>query len=125
MQNYKDLKVWVAAHQFTLNVYSMTKLFPKEEMFGLTTQLRRAAASVGANIAEGCGRNTQADLARFLQISLGSANESEYFLLLANDLNYLELTEYESLYRQINEIKAMLISLIQKVRAANHTKLKT
>ena len=90
MQNYKDLKVWVAAHQFTLNVYSMTKLFPKEEMFGLTTQLRRAAASVGANIAEGCGRNTQADLARFLQISLGSANESEYFLLLANDLNYLE-----------------------------------
>ena len=83
-------------------------------MFGLTTQLRRAAASVGANIAEGCGRNTQADLARFLQISLGSANESEYFLLLANDLNYLELTEYESLYRQINEIKAMLISLIQR-----------
>ena len=120
MQNYKDLKVWSMSHDFTLNVYSVSMMFPKEEMFGLTTQLRRAAASIGANIAEGCGRNTQADLARFLQISLGSANESEYFLLLAKDLNYLKSEDFESTYKQINEIKAMLISLIQKVRATTN-----
>ena len=125
MQNYKDLKVWEMAHQFTLNVYSVTKQFPKEEMFGLTTQLRRAAASIGANIAEGCGRSSQADLARFLQISLGSANESEYFLLLANDIGYLQGDAFESLYKQVNEVKAMLISLIQKVRMMDEQKLKT
>ena len=68
MQNYKDLKVWVVAHQFTLNVYSATKLFPKEEIFGLTTQFRRAAVSIRANIAEGCGRNSQAELARFYKL---------------------------------------------------------
>jgi len=124
MQNYKDLKVWAAAHQFTLDVYSATKLFPKDEMFGLTAQIRRSAASVGANIAEGCGRISQADLARFLQISLGSANETEYFLLLAKDLNYLQDDLFNTLYQQINEVKGMLISLIQKVRSAEE-KLKT
>ena len=120
MQNYKDLKVWSVAHEFTLNIYSVTLIFPKGEMFGLTTQVRRAAASIGANIAEGCGRNTQADLARFLQISLGSANECEYFLLLAKDLNYINSDDFESTFKQINEIKAMLISLIQKVRATTN-----
>ena len=81
MQNYKDLKVWVAAHQFTLNVYSMTKLFPKEEMFGLTTQLRRAAASVGANIAEGCGRirrRTWPGFYKLVWVRLMKANISCY-----------------------------------------------
>lgn len=116
MQNYKDLKVWSLAHHFTLGVYKATKSFPKEETFGLTSQLRRAASSIAANIAEGCGRNTQNDLARFLQIALGSANESEYFLILSKDLFYIELTESDLLYRQVNEIKGMLISLIQKIR---------
>ena len=118
MQNYKDLKVWLLAHQFTLNVYKVTKVFPKEEVFGLTSQLRRAAASIAANIAEGCGRGTQGDFGKFLQIALGSANESEYFLLLSKDLAYIQQSEFDLRYREVNDVKAMLISLIQKVKSS-------
>jgi four helix bundle protein len=116
MQNYKDLKVWEKAHQFTLNVYGLSKLFPKEEIYSLTSQLRRAASSVPANIAEGCGKNTQPDFARYLNTALGSANEAEYFILLSKDLGYLQMDKYEGLTGLINEIKAMLIALIFKVR---------
>ena len=121
MQNYKELKVWENAHEFTLNVYGQSSKFPKEEVYSLTNQLRRAASSIPANIAEGCGKYTQSDLARFLNIALGSANEAEYFLLLAKDLKYLPESSHKLLYEQINRIKAMLISLISKVR----NKLKT
>ena len=117
MQNFKDLKVWEKAHLFTLSIYNVTKSFPKEEMYSLTNQLRRAASSIPANIAEGCGKNSKADLANFLNISLGSANEAEYFLILSKDLNYLPLLLFNELDDTINQIKAMLISLIQKVRA--------
>jgi four helix bundle protein len=117
MQNYKDLKVWEKAHQFTLGVYRVSKSFPKEEIYGLTSQLRRAASSIAANIAEGCGKNTKNDFANFLNISLGSSNEAEYFVLLAKDLNYVSLEEYDVLIKLINEVKAMLIALIGKVRA--------
>ena len=117
MQNYKDLKVWEKAHEFTLRIYEVTKLFPKEEIYSLTNQLRRAASSIPANIAEGCGKNSKADFANFLNIALGSANESEYYLLLSKDLLYLKLENFETLNKLINEIKAMLISLINKVRA--------
>jgi four helix bundle protein len=89
MQDYKELKVWEKAHQFTLQVYEATKAFPKDELNSLTNQLRRAAASVPANIAEGSGKNTRAAFAHFLNTALGSANESEYFLILSKDLNYL------------------------------------
>ncbi len=116
MQNYKDLKVWVNAHEFTLFVYEESKQFPKEELYGLTNQLRRAAASIAANIAEGCGKKTNPDFAKFLNIALGSANESEYFVLLSKDLTYLDNEKYQTLYKLINEIKAMLIALIAKVR---------
>ena len=116
MQNYKDLKVWEKSHQFTLLVYEISKVFPKEEMYSLTNQLRRAASSVSANIAEGCGKNSQAEFAHYLNIALGSANESEYFLILSRDLKYLKPEDYEKLYVLINEVKAMLISLIHKVR---------
>jgi four helix bundle protein len=71
MQNYNDLKVCEKAHQFTLDVYRVSRLFPKEEMYGLTSQLRRSAASIPANIAEGCGKKTKLDFANFLNISLG------------------------------------------------------
>jgi len=118
MQNYKDLKVWEKAHQFTLHVYEVSAGFPKTEIYSLTSQLRRAAASIPANIAEGCGKYTQNDVARFLNIAMGSANESEYFLLLARDLKYLSEEAYEILYKLINEIKGMLISLISKVRSS-------
>ena len=116
MQNYKDLKVWEKAHEFTLKVYEMTKLFPKEEVYSLTNQLRRASASIPANIAEGCGKNSQLDFANFLNIALGSANEAEYYLILSKDLKYLNVEDFEELLKTINEIKAMLIALIAKVR---------
>lgn len=117
MQNYKDLKVWGKAHQFTLEVYGVTKQFPKEEIYCLTNQLRKAACSIPANIAEGCGKNSQAEFAHFLNISLGSANEAEYFLILSKDLKYLDENIFETLIKIINEIKAMLIALISKVRS--------
>lgn len=117
MQNYKDLKVWEKAHKLTVGIYSATKSFPKEELYSLTNQLRRAAASVPANIAEGCGKNTKPDFANFLNIALGSANETEYFLILSKDLEYLLESEFESLFADVNEVKAMLIALINKVRA--------
>ena len=117
MQNYKDLKVWEKAHHFTLSVYKITKAFPKEEIYSLTSQLRRSASSIPANIAEGCGKKSQAEFAHFLNISLGSANESEYFLILSKDLSYLNEDNFIALFTTINEIKAMLISLITKVRS--------
>ena len=117
MQNYKDLKVWEKAHQFTLEVYGVTKQYPKEEIYCLTNQLRRAASSIPANIAERCGKNSQAEFARFLNISSGSANEAEYFLILSKDLKYLDENIFDTLIKIINEIKAVLIALISKVRS--------
>lgn len=117
MQNFKELKVWEKSHQVTLSIYKASAKFPKEEIYSLTNQLRRAASSIPANIAEGCGKNTQADLANFLNISLGSANETEYFLILSKDLDYLTKDEFTILSNSINEVKAMLISLIGRVRS--------
>ena len=117
MQNYKDLKVWEKAHHFTLSLYEVSKSFPKDELYSLTNQLRRSASSIPANIAEGCGKNTQPEFAHYLNISLGSANESEYFLILSKDLKYLPQEKFDILFTIINEIKAMLISLINKVRS--------
>jgi four helix bundle protein len=121
MQDYKELKVWEKAHKFTLSVYEVSKTFPKDELYSLTNQLRRAASSIPANIAEGSGKNTQAEFAHFLTIALGSANESEYFLILSKDLNYLNQNKFSELYNSINEIKAMLISLINKARTIQKT----
>jgi len=116
MQNYKDLKVWEKAHRFTLTVYEVVKLFPKEEIYSLTNQLRRSASSIPANIPEGCGKNSQPEFAHYLTIALGSANESEYFLILSKDLKYLDQKNFNTLSTIINEIKAMLITLVNKVR---------
>ncbi|MEO8405212.1 MAG: four helix bundle protein [Chitinophagaceae bacterium] len=127
MQNYKELKVWEKAHQITLTVYEVSKSFPRDEIYSLTSQLRRAASSIPANIGEGCGKNTQAEFAHFLNISLGSSNESEYFLILSKDLKYLTQPNFDILFTNINEIKAMLIALITKVRGksqARNLKLK-
>jgi four helix bundle protein len=117
MQNYKELKVWEKAHSLTLDVYKATQSFPGEEKFGLISQLRRASSSIPANIAEGCGKSTNAELRHFLNIALGSANEVEYFLLLAKDLKYLPEEKFIELTTDINSIKAMLIALIGKVKA--------
>ncbi|MEP6681668.1 MAG: four helix bundle protein [Parafilimonas sp.] len=117
MQNYKDLKVWEKAHLFTLQVYECTRAFPKEELYSLTNQLRRSSSSIPANIAEGCGKSSKPDFANFLNIALGSANESEYYLILSKDLSYLKEQIFQTLYNLINEVKGMLIALINKVRS--------
>ncbi len=117
MQDFKSLKVWEKAHGLTLEIYRYTKDFPKEELYSLTNQLRRAASSVPANIAEGCGKKTKADFANFLNIALGSANETEYFLILSRDLNYINQDNFNTLSKEANDVKAMLINLINKVRA--------
>lgn len=116
MQNYKNLKVWVKAHQLTLQLYKKTINFPKNEVYGITNQIRRAAVSIPASIAEGCGKQSNKEFAHFLNISLGSANETEYYLILTKDLGFLDQKDFEELIDRINEIKAMLISLINKVR---------
>ncbi len=118
MQNYKNLNVWVKSHEITLKIYGFTKGFPKEEIYSLTSQIKRCSSSIPANIAEGCGKNSNKDMGRFLNIALGSANETEYFLLLAKDLGYLSTDDHRLSEKAINEVKAMLISLIQKVRSS-------
>ncbi|WP_221394409.1 four helix bundle protein [Dyadobacter sp. NIV53] len=116
MQNYQDLKVWQKSHQLVLEIYQLTNNFPKNEMFGLTSQMRRATVSISANLAEGCGKKGVLDIANFFQISLGSLHETEYYLLLSKDLNYISIEVFERRNLEIKEIKAMLISLIKKVR---------
>lgn len=117
MRDFRELKVWQKAHQLTLVVYRITGSFLKEELYGLTSQPRRSCASVAANIAEGCGRRGDAELARFLQIAMGSASETQYHLLLSRDLNFLGAPDYAHLEQSIIEIKRMLSSLIQKLTA--------
>jgi four helix bundle protein len=99
MQDFRELKVWQRSHRLTLDVYRASRSFPKDELFGLTSQTRRASASIPANIAEGCGRNGDPEFARFLQIAMGSACELEYHLLLAFDLNFIKEPEHSALSR--------------------------
>jgi four helix bundle protein len=115
MQDFRNLKVWEKAHQLTLLVYRLTKNFPKEELFALTQQIRRSSASVPTNIAEGCGRGSNADFARFLWIASGSAKEVDYQLLLARDLGFFQDTEYQQSKEAISEVMRMLSGLIQTV----------
>jgi four helix bundle protein len=117
MKDFRQLKVWEKAHQLALAVYKETKGFPKEELYGLTSQIRRASMSIPTNIAEGCGRNTDADFARFLQIAMGSASETEYQLLLARDLEFLKNEQYQKLNTDVTEVKRMLTSFIQTLKA--------
>jgi len=117
MRDFRDLKVWEKAHNLTLELYRLTKGFPVDEQFGLTVQLRRAAASVPTNIAEGCGRGSERELARFMSIAGGSVSEVEYQLLLAYELKYFNYETYKELEQQVNEIKKMLNKFIQKLTA--------
>ncbi|OGO52516.1 MAG: four helix bundle protein [Chloroflexi bacterium RBG_16_68_14] len=116
MRDFRELKVWEKAHGLALAVYRNTGAFPKEELYGLTSQIRRSSASIPANIAEGCGRSGDAELARFLQIAMGSASELEYHLLLAHDLHLLNGSDYGRLTADVTEVKRMLTSFIQKLR---------
>lgn len=115
MKNYKNLTVWQDSHELVLSVYKETKVFPKEEVYGITSQLRRAVASIPANIAEGCAKNSDKEFNRFLQIAMGSLNESEYFLFLSKELNYLGEEDYIKMSGQLDIVKAKLINLQKKV----------
>jgi len=116
MKDFRQLKVWEKSHQLALAVYKVTKSFPKEELYGLTTQIRRASMSIPTNIAKGCGRNTDADFARFLQIAMGSASETEYQLILAYDLEFLSKESYDELHSNVEEVKRMLASFLKTLR---------
>ena len=116
MGDFRNLRVWQRAHNLTLELYGETRTFPKEERYRLTSQLRRAAVSVPANIAEGCGRNGDAELARFLTIAKGSASELDYFLLLAHDLGYLKTSRYEQLAGEVHGISRMLATFVDRLR---------
>jgi four helix bundle protein len=119
LKDFRKLKVWDKSHVLTLEVYRATAAFPREEVYGLTSQMRRASASIPSNIAEGCGRDGTPELTRFLRIAMGSASELEYQLLLGHELGFLQDESYESLANSTIEIKRMLTGLIQKLKAGN------
>jgi four helix bundle protein len=115
MRDFRKYDIWEISHKFTLQIYAITNDFPSHESYGLTSQLRRASASIPTNISEGWGRDSDAEFNRFLTISPGSASEVEYLMLLSKDLNYLDLKKYESLQDDINPIKRKIYSLKQKL----------
>lgn len=115
MRDFRELKVWQKAHELTLAVYRATTSFPRDELYGLTSQLRRCSSSIPANIAEGCGRNGEAEFARFCSIAMGSASELEYHLLLAKDLTLIKPEDHTPLAERAVELKRMLTALHQKL----------
>lgn len=117
MKDFKKLKVWQKAHRLTLDVYKASATFPREELYGLTSQIRRSCLSIPSNIAEGCDRGSDTDFARFLQISMGSSSEVEYLLILSRDLQILTNNDYEILSNDVIQVKRMLTSLIKTLRS--------
>lgn len=113
MRDFKKYDIWQLSHSFTLEIYKMTSTFPKEELYGLTSQIRRASSSIPTNISEGCGRNSDKEFNQFLNIALGSANETEYLLILAKDLKYLNTEIAENQIEKINGIKSKIYKLKQ------------
>lgn len=120
MKNFRDLKVWQKAHELTLKIYRETKPFPAEEQYGITRQMRRAAISIATNIAEGCGRGSDIDFARFLEIAFASASELEYLLLLSKDLQLIDSTSHGNTSTEVEEVKRMLYSFIQTLKEKKH-----
>jgi len=121
MKDSRTLQVWHKAHHLTLAAYRITANFPKEERYGLISQIRRCSASIAANIAEGCGRRGNAELHRFLQISAGSTSELEYHWLLARDLQFMSSEQYEQVNTATLEVRRMLASLLRRVDSDRHT----
>ena len=121
MSDYKKLKVWEDAHQFTIDIYNITKNFPNNEQYGLTSQIRRSSSSIPTNIVEGCGQLDNGNLIRFLGIAKGSAFEVEYQLLLAKDLKYINEKDYDKLNEKIQKIISMLTNLIKSLRFKRKT----
>lgn len=118
MRDFRELRVWAKAHEVALATYKATASFPQREVYGLASQMWNASVSIPANIAEGTGRGTDAEMARYLQIAMGSAAELDYYLLLARDLGYLPKTAYNTPHVEVNDVRRMLTGFIQKLRAA-------
>ena len=118
MNNYRDMRVWAKAHELALRIYEVTQSFPKSELYGLTSQLRRAAVSIPTNIAEGCGKSGDAEFGRFVDIASGSASEADYLVLLAKDLGYISPDAYGGISEEITAIRKMLTSLKKAVKTA-------
>jgi four helix bundle protein len=117
MRDFRQLRVWQKARELVLSIYRVTRAFPKDELFGKISQMRRSGTSIAANIAEGCGRHGAAELARFLQIALGSASELESYVILASDLKYLRSADQLALVKSISEVKKILASFVRNLRA--------
>jgi len=119
MSDYKKLKVWEDSHKFTIDIYNITKKFPNNEQYGLTSQIRRSAASIPTNVVEGCGQLNNSNLVRFLGIAKGSAFEVEYQLTLSKDLGYINDNEHKVLDGKIQSIICMLTGLIKSLKSKN------
>src|SRR4029077_1460198 len=124
MRNYRDLQVWNKAHNLTLELYRVSRGFPREEVYGVTSQLRRAAVSIGANLAEGCGRRTSTELARFVRIAMGSASELDYHLLLSRDLGFINDNDFARSAVDLTEVRKMLTSFLSSVEEQIELKAK-
>lgn len=120
MKNFRDLKVWEKAHALTLKMYRLTKSFPVQEQYAITSQIRRTAVSIPTNIAEGCGRGSDSDFARFMEIAFASASELEYLLLLSKDLELIDSASYANTSTEVEEVKRMLYSFTQKLKEQKH-----
>ncbi len=116
MRNYRDLQVWEKSHHLTLRIYRLTRTFPSEERFGLTSQIRRSGASIPANLAEGCGRRSDREMRRFVQIAMGSGAELSYHLLLARDLGLIHESDYKSLDAELSRVMRMMSCFAAKLR---------
>ena len=115
MRNFLNLEIWKRSHQFVLKIYNITKSFPREEVFGLSSQMRRSSSSIPTNIAEGCGRNTNPQFVHFLNISSGSCSEIQYQLILSRDLTYISEKAFEELHSEIIEIRKMIYHYSSKL----------
>ena len=109
-----NLQIWKRSHQQTLKIYKSTKYFPKEELFGLTGQMRRSSSSVSTNIAEGCGRNSNPQLANFLQIATGSCSELQYQIILSKDLTYITEEVLKELDTEVVDVRKMIFGYWEK-----------
>ena len=118
MKDFRQLIVWQKAHAVILELYVATRKFPAEERYGLTSQIRRASASIGATIAEGCGKGSEVEFGRFLQMPSGSPSELSSHLILSRDLEYLSESEFSKLSVKVEEVRRMLASLLSKISAS-------
>ena len=115
MRDFKKYDIWKLSHSFTLKIYDVTKSYPKEEIYGMISQIRRASSSIPTNISEGCGRDSDAEFNRYLTIAVGSASEVEYLIILSKDLNYIDEDSFTELNQEINTIKRKIYTLKQKL----------